>query len=97
MILLLIAQGCSRVGALSLCFANHLKESDWDKTSGSGNQRIACFVPVWVVFSAQHMKEVAFVKGKLMGVLRFWLVVVKCFDDLQDGNELVIEKTTLRR
>lgn len=78
----LFARRRKRVPALALLFTHHFEECDRHETSSRGNERIARFVPLGVIFPTQNVKEVALVKRQLLSISILWLVVVECFDDL---------------
>ena len=71
-----------RAPALSFGFANHFKVGYRHQPAGGRDQRVACLVPVGVVFPADHVKEVAFVETEFLRVARLWFIVVECFDYL---------------
>lgn len=66
-------------------FADDLEEGDGDEAPGGGDQGIAGFVPVGVVFSADNVKEVALAEGEFVWVAGGGLVIVEGFDDLEGG------------
>jgi len=69
--------------ALAYLLANVFEIGYGDQTSFQIG--VTCFVPVWIVFASCHMKEVAGRKGEEanVGLWIFYLVVVKCSDDLE--------------
>lgn len=77
---------CSRRGrarALSFCLADDFEVGDRNETASVGYQRVAGFVPIIVVLSTDNVEEVAFGKGKLLGIAGIWIIIVQGFDDLR--------------
>jgi hypothetical protein len=68
---------------LSLGLPNHFEECDGHKASGRGYQWIAGLIPIRIVFAADDMEEITFVKGKLLCFFRLRFIVVKRLDDLR--------------
>lgn len=71
------------VGRQTVGFADDLEEGDGDEAPGGGDEGIAGFVPVGVVFSADNVKEVALAEGEFVRVVGRGLVIVESFDDLE--------------
>lgn len=71
-----------RIAAVSHRLAHFLKVLDRYQSSRAC-QRIACFIPVRVLFSAHHMQEVAGREGEVVRRLGGCGVVVERLDDLQ--------------
>lgn len=63
-------------------FADDFEERDGDEAAGVRDERIAGFVPVGVVLSADHVEEIALAEGQFLGV-GLGGVVVESFDHLE--------------
>jgi hypothetical protein len=83
-VLLLVSYRLCRLSTLPLCLSNDLEESDWHETPRRRDGGVAGFVPVRVVLSTEYVEKIAFIEGKLVRMIRLWLVVVQRLDDL-DG------------
>lgn len=68
-----------RAGAVAHCLSYALEVGDRDKAAGAV-QRVASFVPVWVVLAVDDVQEVALGKAELVRVGR--LVIVESLYDL---------------
>lgn len=62
------------LGLLGL--SNHLEKRDGHEAAGGGDEGIARFVPVGIVFSADDVEEIALAKGQFLRVSRIRLVIV---------------------
>ena len=67
---------------MPLGLPNMLKVCNRDESASVWYQRIARFIPVWIVFSADHMEEVAFCETEFLGVVWIGGVVEESFYDL---------------
>lgn len=56
-----------RLLAVALSLSERLEESDGHETTRIGQRRVAGFVPVGIVFSADDVEEVAFGEAQLLG------------------------------
>ena len=61
---------------------NMLKVCHRDQSASVWYQRITGFIPVWIVFSADHMEEVAFCETEFLGIVWIGGVVVESLNDL---------------
>lgn len=68
-----------RAGAVAHCLPYALEVRDGDKSAGAV-QRVAGFVPVWIVLAVNDVQEVALGEAELVRV--GGLVVVEGFYDL---------------
>lgn len=75
--------------ALPFRLADDLEIGDRNKAAGIGDQRVACLVPICVVFSADDMEKVALGETEFLGVARVRVIVIERFDDLGDVKESV--------
>lgn len=80
---------------MPLRFTDDLEVGNGNKAASVGYQRVACLVPVCVVFPADYMEEVAFGEAEFLGVTRVWVIIVKSFDDLGTGDEVSIPKQAI--
>ena len=67
---------------MPLGLANMLKVCHRDESASVWYQRIAGFVPVRIVLSADNMEEVAFCETKFLGIVWIGGVVVESLNDL---------------
>lgn len=63
--------------------AEDLEEGHRYQAPAAGNERVAGFVPIRIVFPSDHVEEVALAEGELVQVSGIGLVVVEGFDDLR--------------
>lgn len=71
-----------RATAVSFGLADDLEKGDGDQTPGAGDERIAGFVPVGVVFSADDVEEITLAEGQFLQISGVGMVVVESLDDL---------------
>lgn len=72
-----------RTCALSFRFADSLKVRDRNQPSSIRYQRVACLVPIGIVFSTYYVEEIAFGEAEFLIIARVRIIVIKRFDDLE--------------
>ena len=82
-----------RASTLPLGLPDMLKVCHRDEAASIWYQRIAGFIPVRIVFSADHMEEVAFCETKFLGIVWIGGIVVESFNDLFKKVSFVLAVT----
>lgn len=67
---------CSRACALPFRLGNDFEVRDRNKPASVGNQRVACLVPIRIVFSADYVEKIAFGETQLLSVAWIWIIVI---------------------
>lgn len=71
-----------RACTLPLCFAYDFEVGDGDQAVSTGNERVACHIPIRVIFPASYVEKVASMKCQLLDVGWIGFIIVERFDDL---------------
>lgn len=80
------------LATVPLGLAQYLEEGYGDEATNVFQRRVARLVPIWIILSANHMEEIAFLEAQLL--VRLGLVVVERADNLDRRDCISMCATT---